>query len=642
MGIIKYETKDLPTILSLQDGHLCERRGFLTGVVLTVATGLMLALSTPAFAMGGGGGGPAPKPKISNHTGSDGANTLTLRPDFSISTISDGGGEGILRLDRHATDASRRGTVNLDEFRGFSKLYVEDYAKWTITGGSVKTEGVFDRMYIGGTLRLSNANFGIRSRSSLQVARDASLEITGTSKLKGSLKNDGDIRFMSKGEGDSLTIDGDYRGSGDVFFYIDGSMNDQNKVSLKWDKDKLIIRKRIRGIARRKVVIVTPEGEKDVSLLMDESKSPVLIEVHGRARANAFEGSQDIGDAHHFEIKHKNGIATDTNGEKYNTHQWYFVHKEETSTVKTTKEVTKTMSDSIESELVALGDQRGENPVGVPSFQADVRRHKGGPWARQQSFRTSRELVGVVGSRSGTQSNRVHFGYDVPPVNFMGGDMVVGAVMSQGFSASDVSSTTGNGDTNLESHAAALTASWGSPDGFYAGGQTGYARFSNDISVGNRALVSDNKGTGVSASVNAGYRFGVPVGGMDFSIAPQMRLVWSRVDFDDFIGLQGGLISLEDGDRVTGRLGLSWNGEWQDIGGSGRIHGGVSLRDALDGRTAVNVSGVSFAIKQGLSVDGRLGVSYEWDEGYAVHGEAIALRGDAEEVRASLDVRIDF
>ena len=112
-------------------------------------------------------------------------------------------------------------------------------------------------------------------------------------------------------------------------------------------------------------------------------------------------------------------------------------------------------------------------------------------------------------------------------------------------------------------------------------------------------LVWDNEGIGVSTSAEVGYRFDFPLGGMDFSVAPQVQLVWSRVDFDDFTGLQGGLISLEDGDLMMGRLSLSWDGEWQDIRGSGSIYGGVSLRDALDGRTAVSVSGSRSPVSRG-------------------------------------------
>ena len=288
--------------------------------------------------------------------------------------------------------------------------------------------------------------------------------------------------------------------------------------------------------------------------------------------------------------------------------------------------IVAAVSDSISAEI-----DKGDNT-------------EGGTWAKQQNSFVSLESGAITGSRSRMEDNRVHFGLDVPAASFMGGDMIVGASMWQGSSISDVSSPVGNGGIDVESHAAALTASWQSPDGFYVDGQTRYARFLSDISAEGLSLVQDNEGTGVSASVETGYRFAAPLGGMDFHLSPQMELVWSRVDFEDFTGPHNELVSLEDGDLVRGRLGLSWDSEWRAVGGSGHVYGGVNLRGALDGRTSVNVSGFSLVSEQrGLSVDGRLGVSYEWDEGYAFHGEAVALRREGVgEVRANLGVRIDF
>ena len=58
----------------------------------------------------------------------------------------------------------------------------------------------------------------------------------------------------------------------------------------------------------------------------------------------------------------------------------------------------------------------------------------------------------------------------------------------------------------------------------------------------------------------------------------------------------------------------------------------------------MRVSGFTIVDEQDdLSVDGRLGFSYEWGEGYEVHGEMSALRNeDDEEVRANLGVSVDF
>ena len=213
--------------------------------------------------------------------------------------------------------------------------------------------------------------------------------------------------------------------------------------------------------------------------------------------------------------------------------------------------------------------------------------------------------------------------------------MLVGTSMTRNSSMSN--------NISVESQIASLTASW-ERKGFYVGGQTRYAGFTSDVSTDRLSVVRNNEGTGVNASVDLGYRIALPFGGMSFEVAPQIQLAWSRVNFDDFVGPHGEKVSLEDGDRVTGRLGLSWDGEWQSAGGFGQIYGGMNLRGAVDGKTSVNVSGVSVANEQDdLSVDGRFGLSYEWGEGYEVHGEVSALRNeDDEEVHANLSVSVDF
>ena len=210
--------------------------------------------------------------------------------------------------------------------------------------------------------------------------------------------------------------------------------------------------------------------------------------------------------------------------------------------------------------------------------------------------------------------------------------------------------TAGHGTTGSRAYVnyftgdiAALTVNW-ERKGFYAGGQTQYARFRNDASTDRLSVVQNNEGTGADASVHLGHRFALPFSGVDFEVAPQVQLVWSRVNFGDFVGPHGELVLLEDGDRVTGHLGLLWDGEWQDAEGFGRFYGGMDLRGAVDGKTSVNISGSSIANEQkDLLVDGKLGLFYEWDEGCVLHGEVSALHNDAaEEIRADLGVYIDF
>ena len=146
--------------------------------------------------------------------------------------------------------------------------------------------------------------------------------------------------------------------------------------------------------------------------------------------------------------------------------------------------------------------------------------------------------------------------------------------------------------------------------------------------------------TGIRALVETEYNFDV----MNFRITPLARLTWTRVGFEDFVGPHRERISLVDGDTVDVRLGLSFDNEYRFSNGLGYLYGGLFMQTPIDGKTSVKVSGVTIANERNdVSIDGKLGLSYEWNEGYSVYGEASALhRDDADEVRANLGVRVDF
>ncbi|MCY4053425.1 MAG: autotransporter outer membrane beta-barrel domain-containing protein [Hyphomicrobiales bacterium] len=163
----------------------------------------------------------------------------------------------------------------------------------------------------------------------------------------------------------------------------------------------------------------------------------------------------------------------------------------------------------------------------------------------------------------------------------------------------------------------------------------------DDYHVGSQVqyYLQDDR-SGIRALVETEYNFDV----MNFRITPQARLTWTRVGFEDFVGPHRERISLVDGDTVDLRLGVSFDNEYRFSNGLGYLYGGLSIQAPIDGKTSVKVSGVNVVNERNdVSVDGKLGLSYEWDEGYAVYGEASALhRDDDDEVRANLGVRIDF
>ena len=588
---------------------------------------------------------------------------LVLRPGSSLEgeVVSDGVGQSNMYLRDVDGNSSLAGLLDLDvsEFLGFQLFSKSGESRWVVTGTASEYE-TFGRAYVAeGIMRFSSVNFRMASENSSQSfdtsvfvidGDDASLEIAGNNTLRGSLRNKNGSLIFVRQEGvdgslmnnttyGSLTISGNYWGVGDshsLDFNVDLAGQRASKLTIEGDFEDLNYGNTAFGKTSpghvSMSVSVAPGVSGASSPLEGERTSPVLIEVKGKALATDFEGSTDVG-IHNYVLDYENAN---------NVHEWRFKYKGPAAHVAAAEATGEALTELAVGQSPSSGSSE-ERSDGL-DFWNGVRGYTGGVWARQQNSRTSLDLGGITNGHLRTEDNRFRFGFNLPSMGLMSGDVVTGASMWQGISFSDASSPTGKGSVSVESYATALTASWWSPSGLYVDGQTQYVRFSSDVVSKGFSLVRDNEGNGMSASAEVGYRFAAPFGGMDLHIMPQMELVWSRAGFDDFFGPHGGLISLEDGDLVTRRLGLLYDGEWRDVGGSGHVYGGINLRTALDGRTAVNVSGVSFVReRKDISVDGRLGVSYEWDEGYAVHGEAVASRHDnMEEISLNLGVRIDF
>jgi fibronectin-binding autotransporter adhesin len=103
------------------------------------------------------------------------------------------------------------------------------------------------------------------------------------------------------------------------------------------------------------------------------------------------------------------------------------------------------------------------------------------------------------------------------------------------------------------------------------------------------------------------------------------------VRFDSFTDAFGADVSLDDGDSLTGRLGISadFDSDWKDASGKtshSTLYGIANLYyDFLDGSN-VDVSRTS-VVSENQALWGGLGLggSLSWaDERYAAHGEAFA------------------
>ncbi|MCY4038815.1 MAG: autotransporter outer membrane beta-barrel domain-containing protein [Hyphomicrobiales bacterium] len=389
---------------------------------------------------------------------------------------------------------------------------------------------------------------------------------------------------FERGAGETtLEIFGDYEGSNDtrLNFHVGPDGTDYGYL---WIEGNVTERSRVSLIVDGEVA-----ADADFDLWQ-------LIEVEGNASSNSFYGAEVIG-AFDYVLEYERGGTGD--------HAWHFVNRGLSETATQSSQTVDEIIKNMTTPTAANPGRRAGNS-GRPDDYWCL-------WGEQLGSHTV-------------------LGFDVPVTRLMGGNVFVGTSVAHNSSTSN--------NISVESQITALSADW-EHNGFYVGGQTQLARFTSDVSTGRLSVVRDNGGTGISTSMETGYRFNVT---NNFQISPQTELTWTRVGFDDFVGPHGEVVSLEDGDVVTGSLGLLWNGEWQGEEGFGRLYGEMNLRGNLDGKTSVNVSGTSIVNDQkDFSVDGKLGASYEWNEGYTVRGEVSTLRNDdAEEIRANLGLGIEF
>ncbi|MCO6177495.1 autotransporter outer membrane beta-barrel domain-containing protein [Ciceribacter sp. RN22] len=212
------------------------------------------------------------------------------------------------------------------------------------------------------------------------------------------------------------------------------------------------------------------------------------------------------------------------------------------------------------------------------------------------------------------------------------GKLVGGVTAHYGRVFTDVSSVYGDGSLSTEGYGLGANLTWYGENGFYVDGQGQFSWYDSNLNSDSLGrLVKGNDATGYALSIEAGKRIGLSG---DWTVTPQAQLVYSSVDFDSFTGPNGELVSLEDGDSLRGRLGLSverdhvWKGEEGDLRRM-HLYGIANVYREFGGGTKVMVSGTSL-VSQAERWTGEIGIggSYNWaDDKYAVYGELNASTG---------------
>jgi outer membrane autotransporter protein len=296
----------------------------------------------------------------------------------------------------------------------------------------------------------------------------------------------------------------------------------------------------------------------------------------------------------------------------------------------------------------------GSVPLNVEGNQTAACAEDNTVWARIDGTRAhvEPEESGARVSEYDSRSWLLQAGIDALLHSSGKGELIGGLTAHYGGINTDVSSFYGDGSIDTRGYGLGATLTWYGQNGFYLDGQGQLTRFDSDLDSDILGRLADgNDGLGYAVSIEAGHRIGL---GDTWALTPQAQLVYTSVNFDDFVDPYGARVSLDDGNSLRGRIGLALDREqqWQGAEGDGRssrLFGTVDLYREFLGDTRADVSGVSFGIEADDWI-GEIGIggSYNWgDDKYSLYGEARASTGLSDfggsyAVRASVGLKMKF
>lgn len=233
------------------------------------------------------------------------------------------------------------------------------------------------------------------------------------------------------------------------------------------------------------------------------------------------------------------------------------------------------------------------------------------------------------------------------------GTLIGGVFVQYVHGKTKINSVYGDGEISTDGYGFGGTLTWHGNEGFYIDGQAQVTWYRSDLASdsANMGLADGNKGLGYAFSAEAGKRIAIDP---EWSVTPQAQLVYSRIDFDNFSDTFGAPVSLDKGDSLQGRLGLTLDHEtsWQNANGMTdrtHVYGIANLYYEFLKGTRVDVAGIRFASEKERLWGGiGLGGSYNWnDDKYSIYGEGIvntSLKnfGDSHSLKGNVGFRMKW
>ncbi|MBY5751500.1 autotransporter outer membrane beta-barrel domain-containing protein [Rhizobium leguminosarum] len=416
----------------------------------------------------------------------------------------------------------------------------------------------------------------------------------------------------------TLTVSGDYTGSGGTL-EIESVLGDD-----KSSTDRLIVTGNTSGTTNVKVVNLGGNGAQTVEGIK-------IVDVGGTSAGSfsllgdyVFEGDQAVVAGAYAYRLYQGGVSTPADGD------WYL----RSAVLAPALPLYEAYAGVLQSlnQFGTLRQRTGGRMLdGDRSADQDGNTAAMGIQTRFGGNRSHFEPESsTTGTDYGVSSWTLQAGVDGMLRESEAGALIGGINFHMNTASADISSRFGKGDIDTTGYGFDGTLTWYGESGFYVDTQAAVTWYDSDLksSTLQTSLADGNHGLGYGLSMEAGKRIALT---SQWSLTPQAQLAYSSVRFDDFTDQYGAAVSLDDGDSLTGRLGISadYDSDWKDASGKiGRstLYGIANLYyDFLDG-SDVDVSGTSL-VSENQALWGGLGMggSLSWaDDRYAVNGEAFA------------------
>ncbi|BFI60951.1 autotransporter adhesin YapV [Yersinia pseudotuberculosis] len=579
------------------------------------------------------------------------------------------GGTGDAAFDLGRIDNREEAILDGDPNRitGFGTLTKTNNSIWTLTGSNMAdgdANAFLSANIGGGILVLDNATLGLTPATTIlnrlsaaDIAADPTLVATetgaltlgeggalsslGDSVLSGNLISAGGILLSNTYTGgngaatdDRLTVTGTYlgenNGSGEgAWLALDTVLGDDDSAT-----DRLVINGDATGTTSVRVNNAGGLGDKTLNGIN-------LITVDGLAQDDTFllAGDYVTTDGYQAVVGGAYAYTLQADGEAATAGRNWYLSSELMLTEGIRYQAGVPLYEQYPQVLAALNtlptlQQRVGNRYGAPGALADLN-FDDNQWAWGR-IEGSHQVTDPARSTSGSQREidvwKLQTGIDVPLYQSQDGSLLTGGVnFTYGKAKADIHSFFGDGRINSAGYGLGTSLTWYGNNGVYVDGQLQTMWFDSDLSsrTAGHAVASGNNGRGYTSAIEAGKGYAL---GNGLSLTPQMQVTYSRVDFDTFRDPFDSEVSLQEGDSLRGRLGVSLNKEttWSAKDGTTRrshIYSHLDLHNEFLNGSKVQVSGVEFATRdKRQSVGLGAGGTYEWQNGrYAVYGNVNLL-----------------